>query len=68
MKVIYKFEQQQGRLQDGYTILDIVDGLAETTNAAEKALAERYGGQPVPKPAKPESAKAADDKPRGKEK
>lgn len=34
-------------IQDGYTVLVIIDGLATVTTEAEAELAERNGGQPV---------------------
>lgn len=35
------------RLEGGYVVLEIVDGVAEITSPAELAVVREYGGQPV---------------------
>lgn len=43
----YRFEQAAGTLEDGYTIVTIIDHEAEIATPEQLKLARRFGGQPV---------------------
>jgi hypothetical protein len=48
----YEFKQHPHgtiRLEEGYTVLIIVEGRAMVDTPEQKALAEKYGGRPVVK-------------------
>ena len=52
-KIKYHFPDLPGelyRLEGGYVVLEIVDGVVEITSPAELAVAQMHGGQPVDKP------------------